>query len=150
MGWQWLQRTLGDEYRVHPLRGIYSGTHIDTTITLIRPGLVLLNPERISEETIPEVFRNWDVIWCPEMVDTGYHESWPFARASIWSGMNFIMVNPQLALVNDAQLPLIRALAEHGVESIPIRHRHLRTLSGGIHCVTLDVRRRGVLEDYSG
>lgn len=36
-GGQWLQRVLGSEYRVHFLEGIYDGTHIDTTVTLLGP-----------------------------------------------------------------------------------------------------------------
>jgi glycine amidinotransferase len=62
--------------------------------------------------------------------------------------MNFIMVNPSLAVVNDRQRPLIRELERHGVEVLPLRMRHARNLSGGFHCVTLDVRRIGALEDY--
>ncbi len=147
LGYEWLKRTLGDEYRVHPLVDMYEGTHIDTTITLIRPGLVLLNPSRINAENMPNLFKNWDVLWCPEMIDTGY--DWPYARASIWSGMNFFMINPNLAVVNEAQLPLIKLLGKHGVDTIPLKLRHCRTLSGGFHCVTLDVRRKGTLEDYS-
>ena len=149
-GYEWLKRTLGPEYRVHALRGIYDGTHIDTTITLLRPGLVMLNPARITEATIPAPFRNWDVVWCPEMVDTGYHHSWEYPRASIWSGMNFFMVNPSLAVVNGVQQPLIELLRRHGIETIPVDLDHCRTLSGGLHCVTLDIRRQGSLEDYSG
>jgi len=147
LGCQWLQRALGDGYRVHPVAGVYEGTHLDTTITLVRPGLVVLNPERIRPEQVPSVFRNWEVIWCPEMVDTGY--SWSYPRASIWQGMNFIMINPALAVVNELQRPLIKELDRHGVEALPLKLRHARNLSGGFHCVTLDVRRKGILEDYS-
>ena len=81
------------------------------------------------------------------MVDTGY--SWSYPRASIWQGMNFIMVNPTLAVVNELQLPLIKELEGHGVEVLPLKMRHARNLSGGFHCVTVDVRRKGQLEDYS-
>jgi len=147
LGCQWLQRVLGDAYRVHPVAGVYDGTHLDTTITLVRPGLVVLNPERIRPDQVPAVFRNWEIIWCPEMVDTGY--SWSYPRASIWQGMNFIMVNPTLAVVNELQLPLIKELESHGVEVLPLKMRHARNLSGGFHCVTVDVRRKGQLEDYS-
>ena len=147
LGCQWLQRVLGDAYRVHPVAGVYDGTHLDTTITLVRPGLVVLNPERIRPDQVPAVFRNWEIIWCPEMVDTGY--SWSYPRASIWQGMNFIMVNPTLAVVNELQLPLIKELEGHGVEVLPLKMRHARNLSGGFHCVTVDVRRKGQLEDYS-
>jgi N-dimethylarginine dimethylaminohydrolase len=147
LGCEWLQRTLGSEYRVHPIRGVYTGTHLDSTIALVRPGLVVLNPERIREHQIPEVLRGWDVIWCPTPVDTGWVGRYP--RASIWQGMNFIMVNPELAVVNELQLPLIRVLERHGIDVLPLPTRHARTLSGGLHCVSLDVRRTGSLEDYS-
>ncbi len=147
LGGEWLQRTLGSDYRVHLLEGIYEGTHIDTTVTLLGPGKVLLNPARIKADALPDVFRNWDILWTPEMVDTG--TTWPYPRASIWSGMNFFMVNPQLAVVNEAQVPLRRLLDKHGIETIGVPLRHCRTLSGGLHCVTLDVRRRGALESYT-
>jgi glycine amidinotransferase len=146
LGCRWLERVLGDGYRVHPIRGVYPGTHIDTTVTPVRPGLVVLNPDRMSKEQVPGVIKGWDVIW-PDMVDTGYGGDHPLA--SIWQGMNFIMVNPSLAVVNDAQIPLIRALEAHGVDVVGLPMRHARTLSGGFHCVSLDVRRRGTLEDYS-
>lgn len=146
LGLQWLQRVLGEQYRVHPLSGVYDGTHIDTTISLVRPGLVVLNPERIARDQVPAIFRNWDIIWSPEMVDNGY--CWSYPRASIWQGMNFVMVNPSLAVIDERQVPLIRALEKHGVDVAPLRMRHARSLSGGFHCVSVDIRRRGPLEDY--
>ncbi|CAI8703549.1 Inosamine-phosphate amidinotransferase 1 [Pseudomonas chlororaphis] len=146
LGCQWLQRVLGDRYRVHPVSGVYDGTHLDTTITVVRPGLVVLCPERIRKDQVPALFKNWDIIWAPEMVDTGY--CWSYPRASIWQGMNFIMVNPALAVINDQQVPLIRALEKHGIDVAPLKMRHARSLSGGFHCVSVDIRRRGTLEDY--
>jgi glycine amidinotransferase len=146
LGYQWLQRALGPEYRVHPIPGIYDGTHIDTTVTLVRPGLVVLNPERIGRDQVPSVFEDWDLIWCPEPVDIGWVG--PFPMATIWQAMNFIMVNPELAIVDEHQAPLIRELERHDVDVLPLPMRHARTLSGGFHCVTLDVRRKGSLESY--
>ncbi len=146
MGGEWLRRALGPGYRVHFLEGVYEGTHIDTTVTLLGPGRVMLNPGRISRDELPAMFRGWEVLWAPEMIDTG--TTWPYARASLWSGMNFFMVNPHLAVVNQAQVPLIRLLESHGIDTVRVPLRHCRTLSGGLHCVTLDVRRRGSLESY--
>lgn len=147
LGGRWLRRVLGDEYRVHPVEGVYQGTHIDTTIALIRPGLVVLNPERIKPDQVPGIFDSWTIIWSPEMVDTGYQ--WSYPRASIWQGMNLVMIRPDLAVVNELQLPLIRELERHGVDVAPLPMRHARSLSGGFHCVSVDVRRSGTLEDYS-
>jgi glycine amidinotransferase len=59
------------------------------------------------------------------------------------------MINPALAVVNELQIPLIRELERHGVDVVPLPMRHARNLSGGFHCVSLDVRRTGTLEDYS-
>jgi scyllo-inosamine-4-phosphate amidinotransferase 1 len=144
-GYRWLQSFLGVDYTVHPMRNVYAHTHIDSTITLLRPGLVLLNPERISEETVPSVFKGWDIVWCPEMVDIGYTKQ-PYS--SKWIGMNFIMINPYLAVVDRSQFSLIKILKKYKIDVIPLSLRHARTLGGGFHCVTLDVRRRGVLESY--
>ncbi len=144
LGCRWLQRTLGPEYRVHPVVDVYAGTHIDTTITLVRSGLVVLNPDRISESQVPALFRDWDIIWCREPADTGWVG--PHPRSSVWQAMNFVMINPELAVVNEHQGPLIGDLERHGVDVVPLPMRQARTLSGGFHCVSLDVRRTGSLE----
>lgn len=144
-GAQWLQAVLGDEYRVHAYDNVYSGSHIDTTIALIYPGLVVVNGERIGELNLPDLFKSWDVIYLHDVVDIGYAET---SYASKWIGMNLLMVNPHLAIVDKNQIPLIRELEQRKVDVIPLQLRHARTLGGGFHCVTLDVRRTGSLECY--
>lgn len=145
-GARWLQRVLGSEFRVHPLEGIYSYMHLDSTISFLRPGLVLLNPSRIKPDRVPEPLRGWDILWCPEPVDIGYHP--PYENASIWIGMNLFMIRPDLAMVEENQKSLIALLEKNRIDVIPTRMRHQRTLAGGAHCVTLDLRRRGGLESY--
>ena len=148
LGRIWLERTLrayGD-FTIHPLRKIYEFTHIDSTIAFLRPGLALLNPERITDANLPDVLRKWDVIWCPPM-DTAPAAS-PYPLSSRWIGMNLLMVNPGLAIVDAAQHELIRALERSGIDTLPLTLRHARTLGGGFHCVTLDVLRDGDLQGY--
>lgn len=145
IGAQWLQSTVGDNYRVHTCEDVYSGSHIDTTITVVRPGLVVVSAERVNPDNLPEIFRKWDVIYLDEVVDIGYTN---IPYASEWIGINFMMLNPDTAIVDGTQLPLIRELEKRGIEVVPLTIRHARTMGGGLHCVTLDVRRRGTLEDY--
>lgn len=145
IGAEWLQNVLGTGYRVHRMRNLYAHTHVDSTITLLRPGLVLLNPERVNETNVPAVFGNWDKLWCPEMVDIGYTRQ-PYS--SKWIGMNLLMINESLAAVERAQAPLIRELGRQGIDVVPLSLRHARTLGGGFHCVTIDVRREGSLQSY--
>lgn len=145
-GAQWLQSMMGPDFKVHVLEGIYSYMHIDSTISFLRPGLVLLNPSRINKDNLPASLKGWDIIWCPDPVDIGYHA--PYENASIWIGMNLLMIHPQLAVVEKNQTALIKALESKGIDVLPTQMRHQRTLGGGAHCVTLDLRRKGTLESY--
>ena len=51
-------------------------------------------------------------------------------------------------IFNVVQDELRRVLGQHGIETIGLPMRHARTLSGGFHCVTLDVKRKGTRQDY--
>lgn len=142
LGRRWLQTTLAafGDYRVHPIRGVYPHTHIDSTISLIRPGLALLNPARITDPAVlPEPLASWEHLWCPPMTGTPVAGVHPLS--SEWIGMNLLMVRPDLAIVDAAQYELIAALNGRGVDVVPHSLRHARVLGGGFHCVTLDVRR---------
>ncbi len=149
MGLRWLESTLklfGD-FRVHPVRDVYGYTHIDTTITLLRPGLVLLNPERLSPETVPAPFRGWDILWSPTIRDILTVVQPPLSAP--WLGMNLLMVSPEIGIVDADQVELIAAMEAKGITVIPRKLRHSRVLGGGFHCVTLDIVRDGGLEDYT-
>lgn len=146
MGYQWLQNLLGDRFKVHPCRNLYSSLHIDTTIALLRPGLALVNPSRVNENNIPELLKKWDIIEAPEMIVKNYSDLRPMS--SKWFGMNVLMINPNLAVVDKNQEPLIKLLEKHKIDVLPLLLRHGRPLGGGFHCITLDVRRKGKLENY--
>lgn len=139
-GARWLQDYLGKEYRVHMLNNTYGGIHIDSTITPIREGLVVLNAGRITEDTVPAPLKNWDKIWihADELALQSF-DHYPYA--SNWIGLNFLMVNPNLAIVDPKQETLIKKLGAHGVETIGVDLTESRTLGGGHHCCTLDTLR---------
>lgn len=139
-GGLWLQDFLGKEYRVHILENVYSGVHIDSTITPIREGLVALNASRINEDNMPAPLRNWDKIWitAEDLVEQSFVH---YPYASNWIGLNFLMINEQLAIVDPKQEKLRQKLLAHGVDSIGVDLTESRTLGGGHHCVTLDINR---------
>jgi len=139
-GAHWLQDYLGKEYCVHPITNLYSGVHIDSTITPVREGLVVLNAGRISEDTVPEALKSWDKIWITaDDLKIQPFDYYPYA--SNWIGLNFFMANPNLAIVDPKQQVLIQKLKQYGVESIGIDLTESRTLGGGHHCCTLDTLR---------
>jgi len=126
---------------VHLIENVYSYMHLDSTIALLREGLMLLNPARIkSVEQLPKVLHNWDVIWAPEPVDIGHYPG--YCNASTWVSVNLFSVSPTLAVVEEHQDNLRRLLENQGIECAMLPMRHARTLGGCFHCVTLDLVRQ--------
>ena len=145
LGARWLARTLGPEYRVHALDRLRNTIHIDTTIVLVKPGLAFVPAPFVSPRNLPAPLRNWDIVYVDDVVDD---PTSPTLLSSKWVALNFLMLSPTLAVVDRRQIGLIRELERRGVDTLPLELRHARTLGGGFHCVTLDVRRRGTLESY--
>jgi len=137
-GAKWLQNFLGKDYKVHTIENVYSYIHIDSTIALLREGLCLLNPERVNENNIPEFLKSWDKIWCPPMVDIGYHKT---IRASVWIGVNLLSVDENTVIVDNRQIDLIKELKKYNIDTLDSKIRHSRTLGGSFHCVTTELSR---------
>jgi glycine amidinotransferase/scyllo-inosamine-4-phosphate amidinotransferase 1 len=169
LGAQWLQSVLGEEYRVHVTRDIYRSSHIDSTVMCLRPGMVLLNDTRVTENNCPSLFRTWEKLYFSEVAATseselkhqkefrdpiGYElEALGFATnlhdmSSPWVGLNFLSIDPQTVVVDERQKALIHLLESKKFTVVPIRMRHIYTQGGGIHCATLDTVRDSILENY--
>ena len=123
------------------LVNFYSGVHIDSTITPLREGLVLLNATRISEQNCPKAFKDWEKIYVTEdqIVAQDFYQ---YPYASKWIAMNMLSLDPETVIIDAAQTQLINILKTKGIDSIPLTLSHSRTLGGGFHCVTLDTRRK--------
>lgn len=135
----WLHDNISEHYRVHLAENIYAYIHIDTTFVFLREGLVLTNPARVNVNNMPDFLRSWDILNAPEPYPTQVMSDW--CPASPWLGMNILSINEKLVMVEEHQIMLMKLLKKMGIESIPVRLRHARTLSGGPHCITLDVER---------
>ena len=123
------------------LVNFYAGVHIDSTITPLREGLVLLNASRVNAENCPRAFRDWEKIWVTsDMIIAQDFYQYPYA--SKWIAMNMLALDPETVIIDAAQTELITILKSKGIDSIPLTLSHSRTLGGGFHCVTLDLRRR--------
>ena len=123
------------------LVNFYSGVHIDSTITPLREGLVLLNAARVNESNCPKAFKDWEKIYITEdqIVAQDFYQ---YPYASKWIAMNMLVLDPETVIIDAAQTQLINILKSKGIDSIPLTLSHSRTLGGGFHCVTLDTRRK--------
>ena len=136
-GAKWLQ-SMFPEYKVHVERDAYSGAHFDSTVVPLREGLVLFNGHRVSPDKYPKIFEKWDKIFFTDFFDTQSDSSGISSNAI---GMNLLSVTDDLVIIDENQTELIKTLLRYGIESIPMSMRHQRTLGGGFHCVTLDLKR---------
>lgn len=147
-GFRWLKRLLEPMgYRLHHSE-LYSYAHFDSTIIPLRPGLVLLNSSRVTPTNCPAIFRNWQKIWFDDCVPQPSGLAGFVPPCSSFIGMNILSVDPDTVICDDKQIPLMRELEKHNITPVPIRFRHAMALAGGMHCVTLDLRRKGTLENY--
>jgi len=150
LGYDWLKSIVGDRYNIHLAEKYYSFSHFDSTVIPLRPGLVLFNGDRCNPNWYPPIFESWDKIFFPgeNVVDIGSNLENGVSPCSKYIGLNFLSVNPELVICDENQNELRRELDKWGIETIGLPMRQARTLSGGFHCVTLDVKRKGKLESY--
>ena len=169
LGAKWLQSVLGDEYKVHTTEGIYRSAHIDSTLIVLRPGLVLINGERVNEKNCPKLFDSWDKIYFhdiepyPSEVEDFFNKVWkPINKqfeelgvksdleymTTIWTGMNLFSLDQNTVVVDKRQISLIKTLESHKLTVIPVKNPNQYLMNGAFHCCTLDTVREGTLESY--
>jgi glycine amidinotransferase len=147
-GAEWLRRHLGPAFRIHRITFREpTPTHIDTTLVPIRPGLVLINPERPCTNGALEMFtaHGWQVVPAPPSVRTGRA---PARDVSNWISMNILMLDEHTAVVEQAETPMMDLLRSLNCEVVPCPFDRVYPFGGGIHCCTADIRRDGTLQSY--
>lgn len=145
-GADWLQRHLGDGFRVHRIAFREAlPSHIGTTLVPIRPGIALVNPGRPCVDGSFELFsaNGWQLVPAPPSV-----RGRQSIDVSSWISMNVLMLDPATAVVERAEVPTIALLESLGCEVIACAFDAVYPLGGGFHCCTTDIRRDGSLQSY--
>ena len=144
-GVTWLQRHLGDQYKVHIIQNESpEAIHIDTTFMPLGPGKMLVNPEWIDVKKLPSILRKWDIFVAPNPLPNKD----PLKVVSDWISINFLLLDEERIIVDKHQEPLIKALKSWGMKPILCDFSAYFPFLGAFHCATLDIRRRGTLQSY--
>lgn len=148
-GIDWLQRHLGNGYRIHTVEfADRYPHHIDTTLVPLRPGLTLVNPERPAKNGCLKVFEDndWQVVDAVPSVRPRKHATaW---EVSNWISMNIFSLDERTVVVEAAEEPFIELLRTLGCDVITCEFDAVFQFGGSFHCCTTDVRRRGELASY--
>ena len=162
------------DYRTHV---IDTQGHSDSTFCPVKPGLIVsLCDVPTYAETFPDwevVYlpgQSWGAIpefqklkeknrgkwWVPgeELNNdfTDYIESW----MGHWDGyveetvfdVNMLVVDEKNVICNNHNDQVFEAFSRHGVTPHIVNFRHRYFWDGGLHCITSDITRDGVLKDY--
>ena len=147
-GAAWLQQHLGPDFRIHRMTfREATPTHIDTTLVPVRPGLVLINPERPCTDGALDLFtaNGWRLVTAPPSVRTG---GAPSRDVSNWISMNILMLDERTVVIEQAESPMMELMRSLGCEVIPCPFDRVYPFGGGFHCCTADIRRDGRLQSY--
>ena len=138
-GAKWLKELLGHEYNIHLVHAdTYAGMHLDTTIIPLREGLVMLNAERVTDDTIPTFMKSWDKIWVHPNDLFDFQEG-NYGSRSIH--MNLFSINEHVCLIDPDQTFIRAELEKHHIMTKEVKLPHGKKLGGAHHCTTLDLLR---------
>jgi glycine amidinotransferase len=148
-GARWLARHLGQEYRIHRVR-FDDGRppqHIDGTMVPLRPGLVMVNPERPAIGDDLKIFKDngWELV---EAAPSLARKRSAIPEVSNWISMNVLNINEETIIAEEQESTMIKLLETFGFRVIGLPFSHVYPFGGSFHCCTVDIRRRGDLRSY--
>lgn len=144
-GIRWLQETLGQDSRVHIIQfADIHPMHIDATLLPLRPGLALVNPERVPPDlrkTLQNgLFKGWEFIDTPAPSIPADYRLYMTSR---WINMNILSIDTERVVIEENDLALERLLKNHGFKVLKCPFRNFNRFGGSFHCATCDVWREG-------
>jgi glycine amidinotransferase len=148
-GADWLERHLGPTFRLHRVEFEDSHPHhIDATMVPLRPGLLLMNPERPAKNGCLEIFKDndWEIIEAARSVRSKKPAT--AREASSWISMNILSLDEQTVVADEAETYFIDQLTELGFTVLTCPFEAVFRFGGSFHCCSLDIRRRGALRSY--
>ena len=147
-GTDWLRRHFPN-HRIHKVgRRELLPWHMDTTLAPVRPGLAIMNPERIPlDKREFELFakNGWEIVQAPKAL---LPKKEPYDFCSWWLSMNTLVLDPKTICVEASESPTMEMFDKHGFEVVPVPFYKVAAFGGGLHCCTADVYREGTCEDY--
>jgi len=148
LGLQWMERHLGDRFRLHRMYRL-TDNHIDSFFMPLKPGKLLVRSPKVRD-ALPAPLQKWDLISPPEPTEHLFptYEDDDLVLTSRYIDLNVLSIDEERVIVNSLNPELIRTLEKEGFTPIPVRHRHRRIFGGGFHCLTLDTVREGTKQKY--
>ncbi|CAF9943070.1 MAG: hypothetical protein ALECFALPRED_010516 [Alectoria fallacina] len=143
-GVEYLQNAVPEGYTVELLDVTDEhAMHIDATILPLRQGLLIYNPERVTEAALRKhkVFQKWDLHAYPHLPSP--RESPPRYMTSGWLLMNVLSLDEKKVVVEAGDVEFAEYIKSFGFEPIMCPFQHVNSIGGSFHCATVDLVRQG-------
>lgn len=146
LGVQWLKGILGPEYTIWEID--IADNHMDSAILPIRPGLLMITiPEIISK--LPPELQKWDMMVVPNATRERNRREIYTKLTSTKIYANILSIDHNTIICHPEMVKSMnQTFKKYNIDAIPCQMRHCRLFNGAHHCLTLDVRRQGQLENY--
>jgi hypothetical protein len=161
-------------YKIKP---VYIGGHNDAVYSVIKPGVLISTYhhsnytetfpnwtvkyiENQSWHAIPEWRKikhsNIDRWWVPEDINnkefSAFIDTWldnwvGYVKESVFD-VNMLQIDDHTVLVNNYNKDLFDFFKQQSIDAIIVPFRHRFFWDGGLHCITNDYYREGVIENY--
>ncbi len=136
LGIEWLRRHLGPSYRIHQIESrCPNPMHIDTTILPLAPGKLLVNPEYIDTDRLPDILKKWDILIAPEPDPIEDRMIKITSLCGKWLNMNVLTIDEKRVIVDPHHTGMVRALEKWGFEPIPCKFLHYAAFGGAFFIV---------------
>lgn len=117
--------------------------HIDATILPLRQGLLVYNPDRVTETALRkhDVFRGWALHAYPHQPSPRDYP--PRYMTSGWLLMNVLSLDEKRVVVEAGDVEFAEYIKTLGMEPIACPFQHVNSIGGSFHCATVDLVRSG-------
>ena len=130
-GVEYIRQALPEGYIVETLEvNDRHAMHIDATILPLRPGLLVYNPERITERSLRKhrILQDWDLRAYP--FRPAERRTPPLYMTSPWIVLNVLCLYQKRVVVEEQDVEMIGWLKTLGMEPIPCPFRHVQSIGG--------------------
>ena len=149
LGLEWLQSMFGDTYDFHEINHRHIVGHLDSQITILRPGLLTSYHGR---EDLPSYFKNWDMIDInPENdkklsasqtpVDSRIQD---FDFANTVLAVNCLSIDTKTVVMwehYERETAMIDQFKKHNIDIVFVPFTYSHFFNQGVTCLTLDLDR---------
>lgn len=147
LGARWLQQHLGERFKVWVVN--IADSHIDSLFLPIRPGLAVITDMSVIDMLPPEL-QKWEYVYVPilERTKEDYtKQAINLASPKVW--VNLLSIDENTVICHTEYYDYLNeSLGKYNIDVIPCQIRHCEIFGGGHHCTTLDIKRRGTLQNY--